>query len=94
MTPTSLRLPPALKERIEDLATEAGMTFHGYLLDIVDKATEQAAKRKDFVAAALASRADFAQTGLGYRFKDVHRYLDQRAAKKKPARPKPVEWRK
>jgi hypothetical protein len=50
--------------------------------------------RRDFVAAALASRAEFKRTGKGYRFEDVHRYLDARAAGKKPQRPKPIDCRK
>jgi predicted transcriptional regulator len=94
MAPTSLRLPPALKERVESLAAEAGKTLHAYLLDTLTSAADRDEKRRDFVAAALASRAEFKRTGKGYRFEDVHRYLDERAAGKKPRRPKPIDCRK
>ena len=43
--------------------------------------------------AAMASRAKFERTGLGYSADDVDRYMADRAAGKNPKRPKLRKWR-
>jgi predicted DNA-binding protein len=94
MAPTSLRLPVELKERVENLAAEAGKSLHAYLLETLESATDRAEKRRQFVAAAMASRAEFKRTGLGYRAEDFSRYMAERAKGKNPKRPKLINWHK
>jgi predicted transcriptional regulator len=93
MTPTSLRLPEDLKRRVESLAASAGQSTHAYLVDAIATFTAAAVKRREFIAAATASREKTRRTGKAYLAKDVHRYFRDRAAGKNPARPKPVKWR-
>jgi predicted DNA-binding protein len=94
MAPTSLRLPPELKERVENLAAAEGKSLHAYLVETIESATDRAEKRRQFVAAAMASRAEFERTGLGYRAEDFTRYMAERAKGKNPKRPKLINWHK
>jgi predicted DNA-binding protein len=94
MAPTSLRLPPELKERVEKLAAAEGKSLHAYLLETLESATDRAEKRRQFVAAAQVSRDKFERTGLGYRAEDFSRYMTGRAKGKTPKRPKLVNWHK
>ena len=91
---TSLKIPPRMKAAIARVANDEGMTPHGYLIAVIEQALGRSAKRREFVAAALASRAEFERTGEVYPAEAFHQYLDDRAAGKKPPHPKPVKWRK
>lgn len=94
MAPTSLRLPPELKERAENFAAAEGKSLHAYLLETLETAMDRAEKRREFVAAAMASRAEFKRTGKAYRADDLYRYMEERAQGKNPKQPKLVNWHK
>jgi predicted transcriptional regulator len=94
MAPTSLRLSLELKKRVEHLAAAEGKSLHAWLLETLESATDRAEKRREFVAAAQASRDKFERTGLGYRAEDFSRYMAEKAKGKNPKRPKLVNWHK
>ena len=87
---TTLKLPAALKERITPLAESAGKSPHAWMVEALEQQAVAAEKRHAFVRAALAARAEVAETGLVYRAEDVHAYLSAKAGGAKPRRPKPV----
>jgi predicted transcriptional regulator len=90
---TTLKLPPDLKERISKVVEGTGQTAHAFMLDAIRLQTERAERRREFIAAAQASREEFARTGVGYAMEDVHGYVKARAAGKKATKPKPKRWR-
>ena len=90
---TSVKIPSSTKARIARAAKEAGITVHAYLLDVIERATAQADKRREFVQEALAARARFRRTGLAHRAEDVWKYLDAKAAGKNPPPLKPTRIR-
>jgi predicted transcriptional regulator len=87
---TTLKLPAELKERITPLAESAGKSPHAWMVEALEQQAVAAEKRHALVAAALAARAEVAETGLVYRAEDVHAYLSAKAGGAKPRRPKPV----
>lgn len=90
---TTIKLPPDLKDRISKVVEGTGQTAHGFMVEAIREQTERAEKRRDFTAAALAARKEFARSGVGYAMEDVHAYVKTRAAGKKAAKPKPRRWR-
>ncbi|MBI3917600.1 MAG: hypothetical protein HY322_11405 [Betaproteobacteria bacterium] len=89
---TTLKLPETLKKRIAPLAESAGKTPHAWMVEALETQAVLAEKRKAFIADALAAEKEVGKMGLVFRAEDVHRYIRNRAAGKKSARPKPVKW--
>ena len=54
-TPTTLKLPDELKDRIARLAKAAGITPHAFMVQALGAQAELAERRREFVAAALAA---------------------------------------
>lgn len=90
---TTLKLPPDLKDRISKVVEGTGQTAHAFMVDAIRAQTERAERRREFTAAALAAREEFARTGTGYAMDDVHAYVKARAAGKKTPKPKLKRWR-
>ena len=90
---TTLKLPPDLKDRIAKVVEGTGQTAHAFMVDAIRAQTERAERRREFTAAALAARDEFARTGTGYAMEDVHAYVKARAAGKKAPKPKLKRWR-
>jgi predicted transcriptional regulator len=90
---TTLKLPPELKDRISKVVEGTGQTAHAFMVDAIRTQTECAERRREFTAAALAAREEFARSRIGYAMEDVHAYIKTRAAGKKAAKPKSRRWR-
>jgi predicted transcriptional regulator len=93
MPPTTLKLPPQLRERIRAIVADTDESVHSFMLKAIEQETARAEQRKGFVTAALEARADFAKTSLGYEAHDVHAHMRARAAGKRSPRPKAKRWR-
>ena len=89
---TTLKLPEKLKRSIAPLAKSADKTPHAWMLEALELQASLAERRRSFVADALDSEKQVRESGKAYRAEDVHRYVRARAAGRKPARPKPVNW--
>jgi predicted transcriptional regulator len=87
---TSLKLPDALKERVSTIATVAAQTPHAYMVEAIEEKVARDERHQDFIRSGLESLEHFKRTGIAYRHADVMRYFQQRAAGKKPRRPKPL----
>lgn len=94
MPPTTLKLPAELKQRIRSVVSGTEQSVHAFMLNAIERETSLAETRKEFVAAALAARADFERTGEGFRAADVHAHFKAQAAGRKVPRPKAVRWRR
>lgn len=90
-TPTTIKLPAALKERIAPLAEAAGKTAHAWMVEALERQADLAEAREAFIADAEAAAADIDAGGPLYAAEDVAAYLLARAAgKRSPARPRPI----
>lgn len=91
---TSLKLPQALKTRIARLARRNGETPHALMVKMIEDQVDAAERYQTFLADAREADSRMADTGQGYAAADVHAYLDGLVSGRKPARPKPIAWRK
>jgi predicted transcriptional regulator len=90
-TPTTLKLPEALKDRIAPLADAAGKTPHAWMVDALQRQAALAEARQAFLADADASAAEIDAGGELYAAEDVAAYVLARGAgKRRPARPRPL----
>ncbi|WP_342119778.1 CopG family ribbon-helix-helix protein [Pseudoduganella sp. OTU4001] len=93
MSTTSLKLPEDLKERAASAAQELGLSTHAFMVEAIRLATEQTEIRAQFVAEALAARAEMLESGTGYEANDVRTYLRKRVQDKAAPRPATKTWR-
>ena len=89
---TTLKLPEKLKARIARLARQASQTPHSYMLRALEREVSREEKIRDFVRAALASKAEIDAGGAVYRAEDVHAWMERLAKGEKAPRPAP--WRR
>ncbi len=87
MSTTTIRLPEDLKERVARAAERAGKTSHGFILDAIAEKTGQDEARADFHATADARFEAVMASGKAIPWAEMRRYLENRAAGKRAARP-------
>ena len=93
-TATSLKLPSALKKRIDALARNSGVSPHAFMLQALQLHVEDTEKHHRFIDDALAAEREMQRTGQGYPLQTARAYLEARAQAKAAARPRQVSWRK
>lgn len=84
MATTSLKLPDALKERVNALAELVGKSPHAFMVDVIAEQTERVEKRYAFIQSALEAKKDFDQTGIAYDADEVHAYVRARIKGQNP----------
>ena len=89
---TTLKLPEKLKARIVRLAKQSGQSPHGLMLQALEREISREERVRDFVRAALASKAEVDVGGAVYRAEDVHAWMERLARGEKVPRPAP--WRR
>ena len=89
-TTTSLKLPDDLKEKVAELAPGVAQTPHAYMVEAIAEKVARDEKRRDFLKSAQESAAQLKRTGIAYAHKDVKRYFLEKAAGRKPSRPKRI----
>ena len=71
MTTTTIRLPAALRERVEAVAAAHGSTPHAFIVDAVAEATERMERRQSFEAEAEQGLQHLLATGEHLTLEDV-----------------------
>lgn len=89
---TTLKLPEKLRARIARLAKQAGQTPHSLMVQALEREVSREERVRDFVKAALASKAAVDAGGAVYRAEDVHAWMERLAKGEKATRPAP--WRR
>jgi predicted transcriptional regulator len=91
-TPTTLKLPDPLKERIAPLANAAGVTPHAWMVEALERQAMLAEARESFLAEAETSAREVDAGGALYAAEDVLSYVVARGAGRHAAvRPRPVK---
>ena len=88
---TSLKLPDTLKARIESLAASENMTAHAYMVETLDRATQVAERRREFLESARKSKAAFDRDGVGYAHDDVVRHFKAKLSGAAKSELKPIK---
>ena len=94
MSTTSLKLPEDVKQLAVNAAQELGISTHAFMVEAIRQAAHAAQQRSQFVAQAVAARADMQKNGTGYAADDVRAYLRNRLSEPGAARPEMKPWRK
>ena len=89
MSTTTIRLPQDLKERIARAAERAGTTAHSFILEAIAEKAEEEERRADFQDTAEQRYVKIVASGKTVPWNEMRRYLEQRLAGAKIARPKP-----
>jgi predicted transcriptional regulator len=87
MSTTTIRLPEELKARIARAAERAGTTSHNFILEAIAEKAELTERHNEFLATADARYAAIAATGKTVSWQDMQRYLTNKVAGKRAARP-------
>ena len=93
MAATSLKLPEALKRRIERLAVAADKTPHAFMVDVLSQEADRAELRERFADAAAVSEKEAMGSGKAVSLVAAFDYLEAREAGKTPQRPRARAWR-
>lgn len=86
--PTSIKLDPKLKERIEAAAEAAGVTPHAFMIEALEKQTRRDEEYRAFLEGGREADEEMSRTGQGYEAADVFRYMHALASgSPNPTRP-------
>lgn len=93
MTATSLKIPEALKQRIERLAGAAKKTTHAFMVDVLSQEADRAELRERFAEEAAISEKEAVQGGKAVPLDAAFNYLGARVAGQSARRPRARAWR-
>ena len=95
-SPTSLKLPNALKLQLEEDAQQMGMSLHAFMLNTLAEAAQRKRLRQGFAQDAADALADMKSTGTGHALDDVRSYFSQLKEHRqgKSAPPAPLQPKK
>jgi predicted transcriptional regulator len=88
MSTTTIRLPKDLKDRVAKAAERKRTTAHGFILEAIAEKADREELQADFQDVAERRYADIVASGRSVPWSAMRRYLEQRLAGKKPARPR------
>ena len=91
MVTTSLKLPDALKQRVNALAAQVNKSPHAFMVDLIAAETERIEEDRAFMARAEASFKHYQKTAVGYDANEVHAYLRAKIQGVTKPEPKPVK---
>jgi len=89
MTTTRIRLPEALKARVNEVAQRSGMTPHAYILDAIAEKTAESERQANFDAEAEQRYVKVVATGETIPWAEMRAYLEARVAGDSLAKPIP-----
>ena len=87
MSTTTIRLPEALKARVERLAAASGGTVHGFMLEAIAEVADQRERREAFHAEADKRWKKMLRTGEYLAHDDLRNYAMALARGDKPEPP-------
>ena len=93
MATTSLKLPDALKQRINTLAELAGKSPHAFMVDVIAEQTERIETDRVFMARAIASKKHFDETGIAYDADEVNAYFRAKIQGIELPKPQPKKYK-
>ena len=93
MTTTSLKLPDALKQRVNTLAELAGKSPHAFMVDVIAEQTERIEEDRAFMARAIASKKHFDETGIAYDADEVNAYFRAKIQGIELPKPQPKKYK-
>ena len=93
MAATSLKIPEALKRRIERLAGVAKKTPHAFMVDVLSREADRAELRERFAEDAAVSEKEAMESCKAVPLGVAFDYLQARVTGKPVRRPRARAWR-
>lgn len=90
MATTSLKLPDALKQRVNTLAELAGKSPHAFMVEAIEQEARRGEKYQQFLTEAEVSWQEYQKTGIAYAAEDVHAYVRAKLRGENPPELMPV----
>ena len=90
MSTTSLKLPDALKSRIQHAAELAHTSTHAFMLGALESEVRRLEARQSFEADAMEAMHEMDQGGAVYASEDVHAWFAKRMRGEAVPRPLPI----
>lgn len=91
---TSIKLSEDLRKRIARVVKGTEQSVHAFMVEAIRQETERAEKRREFLADAYASHAEFRASSAGYALADVKAHYRARLQGRKTRKPKLRTWPK
>ena len=91
---TSIKLSENLKKRVARVVKGTNQSAHAFMVEAIRQETERAEKRRRFHAEAMAARAQFQRTGLGYVLGEVKAHYRAKLQGRRTRKPAPRLWPK
>ncbi len=85
---TTLKLTEELKVRVAQAAADAGKSSHAFMLEAIERHTDLAERRREFVGSALRAEEEVAQYGLVHDGDEVLSWFHARMEGARPAAPR------
>ncbi len=79
-SPTSLKLPPALKSQVDEVARKAGISTHAYMIQALTESVQHAVLREAFAADCAQALQEMDARGKGHELGAVRQHFSQLAA--------------
>lgn len=89
--PTSLKLPVALKAQLEDVAKNAGLSLHAFMVQTLADSVRRTRQRETFALDSMIALRDMKTSGAGYELGNVRAYFSELANHRKGQQAKPQE---
>jgi predicted DNA-binding protein len=93
MSATSLKLTLELKQRLAQLAANAGQTPHAFMIDALEREAQRGELQAQFAADAERSELQTVASGKAHSLDAAFDYLEARVAGKKVRPPLAKSWR-
>ncbi len=89
--PTSLKLPAALKEQLENDAEKVGLSLHAFMVQALADSVRRTRLREAFTRDSITALNDMKASGLGYELGNVRAYFSELAKHRKGQQAKPQD---
>jgi len=91
---TSLRLPRRLKSSVERVARHSKESSHAFMVWAIEEQVRIEELHRQFLSDAARTDEAMQESGTGYAARDVHAYLEAKAAGRRVRKPRPIPWQK
>jgi predicted transcriptional regulator len=89
-----LRLPRRLKSRVERVAKRFEESSHAFMVRAIEEQVQVEELHQQFLADAARADEAMQESGTGYDARNVHAYLEAKAAGRRGRKPRPMRWQK
>jgi predicted transcriptional regulator len=88
MPTVSVKLPDAIKNRIDRLVSARGKSTHAFMVEAIESRLESEERRESFIESGLRARDEMLATGIAYDGEEFIAHMRAKMRGEKLARPR------